>query len=84
MRVLFKQYKNRKESFVASLDFFRSRTENRFQVGDDVLDGGLAIWVKEVQDNYDCELNVGGSTLRMKAMTERVKTKEEVPEDPLC
>jgi hypothetical protein len=57
--------------------------EDGLEVGDELLDGGLAVGVEEVEDDDDGELGAGGRTLRTKAMMERVRTKEEVPDAPL-
>jgi hypothetical protein len=56
--------------------------DDRFKIGDEVFDGGLAIRVEEVEDDDDCELCEVGVTLRMNAMMERVSTKDDVPDAP--
>lgn len=57
--------------------------EDGLEVWDYVFYGGFAVLVEEVKNDDDGQLNKGLCTLRMKAMTERVRTKDEVPDDPL-
>lgn len=57
--------------------------EDRLEVRDYVFYGGFAVLIEEVKDNDDGQLNKGLFTFRMKAMTERVRTNDEVPDDPL-
>jgi hypothetical protein len=71
-------------SFFGAFSFILVGDEDRFYVWDEVLYYCFALGVEKVQNYYDCQLNLIGCTFKRKPMTERVSTKEEVPDDPLC
>jgi len=70
-------------SLLGSFDFLRLRVEDGFDVGHYIFEGGFAFQVEQVQNDDDGQLNRGKGTFRRKAITDRVNTNDDVPEDPL-
>lgn len=73
----------RAESLLVGVDLIGLRVEDGLDVGHDVLEAGLALGVEQVENDDDGDLHPPRGTLTRKAMTESVRTKEEVPLEPL-